>query len=78
MNRKLKEELIGKTVMSPGGSILGTLEELVVDTETGEIRFLLLRVSNQTRAGSKMDAKGRAVYAVNKMTVNESTITISS
>lgn len=76
-SKSLRKELIGKTVMTPAGSMLGLLDEIVVDTETGEIRYLLLRVKEQPRTGQKIDSKGRVAYAFDNISVGESTITIS-
>lgn len=75
--KSLRKELIGKTVMTMSGSMLGLLDEIVVDTETGEIKYLLLRVKEQPRPGQNIDSKGRVAYAFNNISVSQSTITIS-
>ena len=74
--RFLTKELIGKTVLTGNGTILGTLDELVIDTETGEIKYILVR-SDKRNAGQKIDSKGRCVYAFSKMIVGEKNVTVS-
>ena len=78
MARKLlRDEVLGKTVMTANGTILGTLDELVVDTVTGEIKYILVRSDSKRNAGQKIDSKGRCVYAFSKMVVGEKNVTVS-
>lgn len=72
----LLKELVGKRVVTGAGSILGTLDDVVVDTATGEMRYLLVRAGEQARPGQRVDSKGRAVYAFTKLNVGEGTVTI--
>lgn len=78
MARKLlRNEILGKTVMTANGSVLGILEEMVLDTETGEIKYILVRSDNNRAAGQKIDSKGRCVYTFSKMIVGEKNVTVS-
>ena len=73
----MRKELIGKTVMNSPGSVLGILEEVVLDTDTGEMKYLIVNPMNgQTKPGQMITDKGRAVYAFNSMVVGDTTITI--
>lgn len=73
----LRGEIIGKTVVTSNGTDLGILDELVVDTETGEIKYILVKGDSNTQAGQMIDAKGRRVYAFSKMIVGEKNVTVS-
>ena len=75
-NKILRNELIGKTVMTANGSILGTLDEVVVDTETGEMKYILVKGSDYA-ANQRIDSKGRAVYTFSRMIVGEKNVTVS-
>ncbi len=75
--RLLRNEILGKTVMTANGSVLGVLEEMVLDTETGEIKYILVRSDNNRATGQKIDSKGRCVYTFSKMIVGEKNVTVS-
>lgn len=77
MQKLLRREIIGKTVVTGNGTVLGTLDELVIDTETGEIKYILVRNDAKSPIGKKIDSKGRSVYAFSKMLVGEKNITVS-
>jgi len=78
MSRKLlRDELIGKTVMTANGAVLGVLDEMVIDTETGEIKYILVRSGPKHVPGQKIDSKGRCVYTFSKMVVGEKNVTVS-
>ena len=73
----LRGELIGKAVLTANGTSLGTLDEMVIDTDTGEIKYILVRSDSKLNEGQKIDSKGRAVYTFSKMIVGEKNITVS-
>ena len=75
--RLLRNEILGKTVMTANGSVLGVLEEMVLDTETGEIKYILVRSDNNRATGQKIESKGRCVYTFSKMIVGEKNVTVS-
>lgn len=72
----LRQELVGKKVVTSGGTMLGTLDELVVDTETGEVRYILIRFDSHCPRPEKIDGKGRGVYIFSKMLVGEQKIIV--
>ncbi len=78
MERTLvRNEILGKTVMTANGAVLGTLDELVIDTDTGEVKYILVRSDANLKSGQKIDSKGRCVYAFSKMIVGEKNVTVS-
>jgi sporulation protein YlmC with PRC-barrel domain len=76
MAEMLSEELIGRNAMTSGGYPIGTIEEIVIDTETGELKYLLVRPSAGI-ATQKTDGKGRAVISVNTMKMSGENIIVS-
>ncbi len=78
MERTLvRNEILGKTVMTANGAVLGTLDEMVVDTDTGEVKYILVKSDTNLSAGQKIDSKGRCVYTFSKMIVGEKNVTVS-
>ena len=76
MTEMFSEEIIGKSAMTSGGYPIGTIEDIVIDTETGELKYLLVRP--MTGVGTqKTDGKGRAVISVNTMKLSGNTIIVS-
>jgi sporulation protein YlmC with PRC-barrel domain len=60
MTELFASQLKGKTVMTKGGEILGTLEEMLVDTKSGRILHLLVAAADGIEPRLyKTDAKGR-------------------
>ena len=67
MTEIFSDELIGRTAVTSGGYPVGTVEELVVDTGTGEIRYLLIRPTAGGVSSQKTDSKGRAVVSFSNL-----------
>ena len=40
MTEVFSDEIIGKNAMTSGGYPIGTVEDIVIDTETGELKYL--------------------------------------
>ena len=76
MAEMLSEELIGRNAMTSGGYPIGTIEEIVIDTETGELKYLLVRPSAGI-ATQKTDGKGRSVVAINTLKISGDNIIVS-
>jgi sporulation protein YlmC with PRC-barrel domain len=77
MNGKIfSEELIGMTAMTVGGYLLGTVDGLVFDTVTGELRYALIKLRGTPKKGQKMDAAGRAVVDFDDLKIGEKSITV--
>ncbi len=66
--RKFVTELRGKTAMTDDGVILGTINNFVIDTDTGEIRHVLIIPAEdlETREFQK-DAQGRLIIPFKSM-----------
>ena len=60
--RKFATELRGKTVMTNDGQILGMIENLIVDTQSGKVMDVLVVPANELETRLyKMDAQGRII-----------------
>lgn len=60
--RKFITELRGKTVMTSDGMILGTIDNLVIDTDTGNVQHLLVIPSEDLpNVNFETDAQGRLI-----------------
>lgn len=75
--RMFTDDLIGKTVMTPGGYPLGLAEDFVIETETGEIMYVLVKLTASPKPGQRIDDKGRAVIAFNSVKVTETNLIMS-
>lgn len=66
--KKFISDIRGKTVTTGDGMILGVLDNVVIDTNTGEIQHLLIKPSDDLEIrGYQMDAKGRLVLPFKSM-----------
>ncbi len=73
----LTKELAGKRVMTPTGKVIGILDDIVIDTATGEIRYILVRSSDaQANPGQRIDGKGRLVYSTTRISIDDAGITL--
>jgi len=62
MARKFATELIGKTVMTQDGQILGMLNNFMMDSRTGKIHDVLVVPAQDIESRLfKMDAQGRVI-----------------
>ncbi len=66
--KKFVTELRGKTAMTDDGVILGTIDNFVVDTESGDIKHVLVIPAEdiETREFQK-DAQGRLILPFENM-----------
>jgi len=55
-------EVAGKMAVSKDGQLLGQIEDIVIDTSTGMLRYLVLGPS--TKISEMVDDMGRAVIPV--------------
>lgn len=76
-HKLLRKELIGKKVLSEGGTELGTLDEIVIDDETGEIKYLLIRFTGKISPLHKTDSHGRVICAISDMRITEGHIVVN-
>lgn len=77
MTEILSSEIIGRTAMTPGGYPMGRIDEIVVDTKTGEIKYLLIKANANSATSQKIDAKGRSVVSFNTLKISGDNVIIS-
>ena len=77
MTEIFSDQLIGKNVMTSGGYPIGIIEDIVIDTETGEMKYLLVRPAEGAASMNKVDSKGRAVIAIGTIKIAESNVIVS-
>lgn len=75
--RMLREELIGLKVFTNGGTEIGELNDIVIDTETGLVKYLLIKSYTNMSQDHKTDGKGRIICSVTDMKVIDGRMIIS-
>jgi len=75
-DKMFSEEFVGMTAMTVGGYLLGMVDDVVFDTETGELKYLLIKLRGTPKKGQKMDAGGRAIVAFDGLRVSGKNVTI--
>jgi sporulation protein YlmC with PRC-barrel domain len=66
--RKFISELKGKTVMTIDGAILGTIDNFVINLDTGEVKHLLVNPAKDLEATKfESDAQGRMILPFKSM-----------
>jgi sporulation protein YlmC with PRC-barrel domain len=68
-------EIVGKMAVSKDGQLLGHIEDVVIDTSTGFIRYLILGAT--TKVSDMVDDLGRAVVPVKKMHLDQEYVIVS-
>lgn len=59
--------LMGKTVMSNDGQVIGVIENILVDTKTGELQSIVITPSDEVKIENfKTDADGRILMPFEK------------
>ena len=77
--KKFVTELRGNTVMTNDGQILGVLDNFVIDTDTGEIKHILIQPSDAIEVRLyKTDAQGRVILPFKNMRSARDVIVVSS
>ena len=77
MTEIFTDEIIGRNAMTSGGYPIGTIEDIVVDTETGELKYLLIRPASGSMSTQKTDGKGRAVVSIGSIKVSGDNVIVS-
>ena len=77
MTEVLTDEIIGKYAMTSGGYPIGSIEDLVIDTETGELKYLLVRPASSNMSNQKTDGRGRTVVTINSIKISGDNVIIS-
>ncbi|MDR3282362.1 MAG: PRC-barrel domain-containing protein [Candidatus Methanoplasma sp.] len=77
-DKMFTRELIGMEVATVSGRQIGILEDLVIDTVGGSLRYLLVAASgNVFDAPRKVDDKGRMVIETDRMRIEDGRIIIN-
>lgn len=72
------KELIGMNVETITGRSVGVLEDLVIDTDDGSIKYLLVSTAgNVIKDPHKVDEKGRAVVETDRIRIDGNKIVIN-
>ena len=77
MSELFSEEIIGKNAITSGGYPIGSVEDIVIDTETGELKYLLVRPAAGNISTQRTDGKGRAVINIGSIKVFGDNVIIS-
>ena len=70
-HKMLRKELVGKKVITGGGTEVGTLEDFVIDADDGRITYLLIRSYGKISPLQKTDEKGRLICTFEDIKVFE-------
>jgi sporulation protein YlmC with PRC-barrel domain len=77
-DRLFSRELFGKEVETINGRTVGILEDIVIDTDDGSIRYLLISTAGNVAEGShKVDEKGRIVVETDRIRVKDDKLIIN-
>lgn len=71
-------ELIGLKVETVGGTTVGVLDDIVIDTDSGRIKYLLVKPAGAVISGpAKVDERGRLVVETDRLRVDSRTVIIN-
>lgn len=71
-------ELIGKTVENVSGNRVGILDDIVIDTVGGRVKYLLIKSANSVISGqAKVDEEGRLVVEASRIRLEDGKIVIN-
>lgn len=71
-------ELIGCVVETISGTSVGILDDIVIDTVGGRVKYLLIKPSDYVINGpAKVDEKGRLVVETNRIRLDNGKIVIN-
>ncbi|MDR2699118.1 MAG: PRC-barrel domain-containing protein [Candidatus Methanoplasma sp.] len=77
-NKLFSKELIGKEVETITGRSVGTLQDIVVDTDDGSIKYLLISAAGNVIGGPhKVDDMGRVVVETDRIRVDGNRLIIN-
>jgi sporulation protein YlmC with PRC-barrel domain len=75
MDRVFISEIAGKMAISKNGQLLGHIEDVVIDTSTGMVKYLILGAT--TKVSDMVDDMGRAVITVKKMQLDQDYVIVT-
>lgn len=71
-------ELIGKTVENVTSNKVGILDDIVIDTVGGRVKYLLIKSANSVISGqAKVDEEGRLVVETSRIRLEDGKIVIN-
>ncbi len=77
-SKMFSRELIGKKVETVAGTEVGILDDIVIDTADGRIKYLLVRPAGAVIKGpAKVDDGGRLVVETDRIRVDREKIIIN-
>ncbi len=77
-SKVFSKELIGKEVETITGRSVGKLEDIVIDTDDGSIKYLLVSAAGNVIGGPhKLDEKGRMVVETDRIRVDGDRLVIN-
>lgn len=72
------KELIGLDVVTVKGSKIGTLEDIVIETGNGSVKYLLVASNGSVHnVSQKVDGEGRLVVETDRIRVQDGAIVIN-
>ena len=63
----LVKVLIGKEVITNRGNRIGTISDLIVDSDTGELKYLLVNIYPGSKFAEKMRWRNEAKLPINSL-----------
>lgn len=75
-HKLLRRELIGKKVFTEAGTELGILEDIVIESPTGLIKYILIRFSGKISQNHRVDDKGRVICAIEDIRTTDGKIVV--
>ena len=71
------DEIIGKVAMTTGGFPMGPIVDIVFNTETGEIKYLLVNATSTHKNAYELDDRGRAIIGFNMIKITDKNVVFS-
>ena len=75
-HKLLRRELIGKKVFTEAGTELGVLEDIVIESPSGLIKYILIRFSGKISQNHRVDDKGRVICAIEDIRTTDGKIVV--
>ncbi|MCL2509903.1 MAG: PRC-barrel domain-containing protein [Methanomassiliicoccaceae archaeon] len=76
--RIFSREIFGKEVETITGRAVGTVEDIVIDTDDGSIRYILISAKGNVMGGPhKVDDYGRMVVETNRIRIEGNKLIIN-
>jgi sporulation protein YlmC with PRC-barrel domain len=77
-SKMFSKELIGKDVETITGRSVGVLEDIVIDTDDGSIKYLLITAAGNVVGGPhKVDENGRIVVETDRIRISGNKLIIN-